>query len=131
MKILFFVNILREGAGMINREISYAEEMHRLKHQVSILSYFNPTAKVSKGITVNRIYPTRYLDQLYNTLLAWPYAFFKIFLHLMMIRPQVVMVDLPGEAKWAYVFRRLFNYKVIFTYHGVANAKCRFRIYRG
>jgi len=27
MKVMFFLNILRQGAGMINREISYAEEL--------------------------------------------------------------------------------------------------------
>ena len=127
MKILFFVNILREGAGMINREISYAEELVQRKHEVRILSYFKATATIDPIVKVNCIYPTKYIGMLYDHFLSKPYAFFKILLHLIIFKPDVVMVDLPGEARWALRFRSLFKYKIIFTYHGVANP----RFYKG
>jgi glycosyltransferase involved in cell wall biosynthesis len=122
MNILFFLNIMREGAGMINREMSFAQELHKLDYKVSILSYFKPTSKIAKGIKVHNVYPTAYRNVLYTHFLSRPYAWLKIFLILLMTRPKVVMVDLPGEAQWAYRFRKLFNFKVIFTYHGVANS---------
>ena len=121
MRILFFMNILRDGAGMINREISYAEQLVERNHTVKILSYFKPTAKVNPRIKVSCIYPTKYIDKLYDSLVSKPYAFINIFIQLFIYKPEIVMVDLPGEARWAVMFRRFFNYKVIFTYHGVAD----------
>ena len=40
LKILFYLNILRDGAGMINREIGFAEELVKRGHKVTILSHF-------------------------------------------------------------------------------------------
>ncbi len=68
MKILFFLNIMRKGAGMINREMCFANELHRNGHEVSILSYFKPTSKVDDGISVSCVYPSRYIDRLYNVM---------------------------------------------------------------
>lgn len=120
VKIMFFLNILRKGAGMINREAAFAEELNKNGYKVSILSYFKPEMIMSPGISVNCVYPTRYIEKFYSHPLGHFYAFFKIFLVLLWVRPKVILVDLPGEAEWACLFRKLFKFKVIFSYHGVA-----------
>lgn len=122
-KVLFFLNILRKGAGMINREAAYAEELNKNGYKVSILSYFKPEMKLHKNICINAVYPTRYIEQLYSSPLGHFFAFFKILLMLLIKRPKIVLVDLPNEAEWAVLFRKLFKYKIIFNYHGVADHK--------
>ena len=123
VKVLFFLNILRKGAGMINREVAFAEELNKSGYKVSILSYFKPAINLNKKISVNCVYPTKYIEKLYSHPLGHFLAFFKILLVLLIKRPAVVLVDLPSEAEWAVAFRRLFNYKIIFSYHGVADHK--------
>ena len=70
MKIMFFLNILRKGAGMINREMCFAEQLASEGHKVSILSYFKPVVKMSDEIKVYNVIPTRYRGRLYLTTLA-------------------------------------------------------------
>ena len=123
MKILFFMNILRTGAGMINREKSFAEELAGQNMQVSVLSYFKAQMKLTSSVAVDDVFSCRYRDILYSNILFKMLAFVKILFVLIKRRPQVVMVDLPAEARWAYLFRPVFGYKVIFTYHGVADDK--------
>ncbi|MCM8533477.1 MAG: glycosyltransferase family 4 protein [Lentisphaeraceae bacterium] len=123
IKVLFFLNILRKGAGMINREAAFAEELNKAGFKVSILSYFKPVMKMNDDIRVNCVYPTRYIEKLYSHTLGRALAFLKILLVFAIRQPDVVLVDLPSEARWAIVFRKLFKYKVIFNYHGVADEK--------
>ena len=121
MKILYFLNILREGAGMINREACFAKQLSKKGCEVSILSYFKASLKVDEKLRVYTVFPTRYLNFLYNSIIGKILAFFKILFVLIKLKPDVIMVDLPAEAWWAYKFRAFLKYKVIFTYHGVAN----------
>ena len=123
MKILYFLNILREGAGMINREACFAKQLSQKGCDVSILSYFKASLRVGPQLKVFNVFPTRFFNFLYESSLAKFFAFFKILFVLIRVKPEIVMVDLPGEAWWAYKFRSLFGYKVLFTYHGVADEK--------
>jgi glycosyltransferase involved in cell wall biosynthesis len=120
-KALFFLNILRKGAGMINREAAFAEELNKAGYEISILSYFKPEMKMDKNISINCVYPTSYIGRLYSHPISHFYAFFKILLVLLIKRPQVVLVDLPSEAEWACLFRKIFKFRIIFSYHGVAD----------
>lgn len=123
IKVLFFLNILRKGAGMINREAAFAEELNKAGYKVSILSYFKPIMNINNQININCVYPTKYIEKLYSHPLGHCLAFLKILLVLVLRRPDVVIVDLPSEAEWAVLFRKYFKYNIIFNYHGVANDK--------
>ena len=54
IKVLFFLNILRKGAGMINREAAFAEELNKNGYDVSILSYFKPEMKLHGELNFSR-----------------------------------------------------------------------------
>ncbi len=122
LRIVFFLNVLREGAGMVNRELGFAKELSKRGASVHILSYFKPQMSLRDfGISVHGVLPLPYLNILYETLVAWPLAFLLILLKLKKLAPDIVCVDLPHEAYWALKFRALFKYKVLFTYHGIDN----------
>ena len=119
-KVLFFVNILKHGAGMVNREIGFATELSKRGWDITFLSYFKSQISLSaRNIKTESVIPTPYFSWLYNTRLAWPLAFILICYKLIKVRPDIVCVDLPHEAAWAIRLRRIFRYKIIFTYHGV------------
>lgn len=123
-KTVFFLNILRDGAGMINRELGFAGELHRRGHQVEIISYFKPEGgPVPEGVPVHTLMPSRYRDILYKPAVAFPLLFPRLLMLLRRIRPTRVSVDLAGEAWWALLMRRFFHYELVFTYHGVADSK--------
>ncbi|NRA38947.1 MAG: glycosyltransferase family 4 protein [Planctomycetes bacterium] len=123
-KILFFMNILRDGAGMINRELGFIDELSQRNYQVTILSYFRPNSSYSnEKVSIQKVLPFSYYSFLYERLFAYPLIFILLFFKFLRLRPQVVFVDLHQEAFWALVLRRFFRYKVVFTYHGVANSK--------
>ena len=121
MKVLFFLNMLREGTSIVNREASFAEELVHRGCKVSVLSYFKATLSLSSELDVYTIFPVHFVDSLRQSQLMKLVAFFKIFFVLCRVRPEVVMVDLPEEAWWACLLRPVFRYKIIFTYHGIAN----------
>jgi glycosyltransferase involved in cell wall biosynthesis len=120
LRIVFFLNILRDGAGMVNRELGFAKELVKRGSSVHILSYFKPQMNPGDaGIAVCGVLPLPYFRFLYETLVAWPLARVLIFRRLKKLAPDIVCVDLPHEAYWALKFRRRLNYRVLFTYHGV------------
>lgn len=122
--VVFFLNILREGAGMVNREMGMAKELAKRDFVVHMLSYFKPQLKLGDfGISVHGVFPLPYFSFLYETLIAWPIACLLIFMRLRKIAPDIVCVDLPHEAYWALKFRKWLNYRVLFTYHGVDDPK--------
>jgi len=119
-KVVFFVNILKHGAGMVNREIGFATELATRGWDITFLSYFKPQISLEqRNIKSTAVIPTPYFGWLYDTLIAWPIALTLILIKLFKIRPHIVCVDLPHEAYWALLLRPLFGYKVLFTYHGV------------
>lgn len=122
-KKIFFLNILRPGAGMINREVGIARELAKRGQDVMILSYFKPSMDTSnESFEVRKIWPVRYFSFLYENPLVYPFVFMYLLFFFWRTRPSKVFVDLHQEAMWAILFRRFFKYEVIFTYHGVA--KC-------
>ena len=122
--ILFFMNVLRKGAGMINRETAMANELAQRGHNISILSYFKPEeVSLNSNIKLCHIINARYRDILCNNIFFKIIFALKVFLTFYKIKPEYVMVDLPEEAQWANLFKPFFGYKVIFTYHGVADEK--------
>ena len=123
-RIVFYLNILRDGAGMINREIGYSRQLDKLDYKVSIISHFKPTRSNSDlNITIKTVWNTRYLNILYSNIFIYPLTLIKLFFLLLSMRPEVLFVDLFQEAWWALVFKPIFNYKIVFTYHGVADSK--------
>lgn len=123
MKIVIFLNILRDGAGMVNRELGFAEELAKAGAEVTILSYFKPDFIPSiKGVTVERVLPLKYYGIFYETVIGAMLAWWPIRRILKRLNPDVILTDLPHEAKWAVRFRKAFNYRVVYTYHGVANS---------
>ena len=122
--ILFFMNILRDGAGMINREIGFVGELKKRGYNVSILSYFRPQKVLDDpSIPVDRVFRTNYHTRLYENPLFFPLAFILVFLKFLKFKPDIVFVDLAHENRWANIFRPIFSYKVISTYHGVAESR--------
>lgn len=122
-KKIFFLNILRPGAGMINREVGIAREFAKRGQDVMILSYFKPSMDTSKELfEVRKIWPVRYFSFLYENPLVYPFVFIYLLIFFWRTRPSKVFVDLHQEAMWAILFRSLFKYEVIFTYHGVAKS---------
>ncbi len=127
-RIMFYVNILRDGAGMINREVGYAKQFAANGADVTILSHFKVATKMKfNNIKTKNVWPTRYRRHLYDFPLFYPLTFLRLFYHFLCIRPEIVFVDLHQEAWWALLFRRFFSFKIIFTYHGVADS----RFYQG
>ena len=123
-RVVFYVNILRDGAGMINREIGFSRQLYLKGYDVSIISHFKPTRlSPDVGIKMKTVWNTRYLNILYNNILLFPITFIKLFIILVQLRPEILFVDLYQEAWWGLVFKAIFRYKVIFTYHGVADSK--------
>ncbi len=123
LRILFYLNILRDGAGMINREAGFAEELAARGHEVTILSHFRATKSVAKPVRVETVFKTPYTNWLYDRPFGFPKTIHTFQRVVRRLRPHVVMVDLPQEAKWAIRYRRKYGYRVLFTYHGVANGK--------
>ncbi len=118
--IVFFVNILRKGAGMINRNLGMAKALTAQGGRISFLRYFRPCHQPDPAtIPVYTILKTRYLDRLYGTALAFVPASVLIAWKLLRLRPDILCVDLPHEAFWALLFRPLFKYRIVFTYHGM------------
>jgi glycosyltransferase involved in cell wall biosynthesis len=120
---LFFVNVLRDGAGMINREIGIARDMTRRGADVTMLSYFRPSIDPGEGVRVEKVWRTGYFGLLYDCLLIQPLALFLIAWKFLKLRPQIVLVDLHQEAWWALCLRPVFGYRIVFTYHGVADSR--------
>ncbi len=121
---LFFLNIVRDGAGMINRELGFAGELRRRGYAVHILSYFKAQdSLIPEGVSSSELIPSKYRALFYRRLVAFPYVLVKLFLTLRRFRPTHVFVDLPNEAWWALLLKRVFGYEVIFTYHGVADSR--------
>jgi len=121
--VFFFMNWLRDGAGMINREIGFAEELAERGAKVSVASHFRPSNHLKNpDIPVDTVVPTRYLDLFYQHALTKPWVGLRIKKILAKHRPEIVFVDLPAEAYWALKFRKKFGYKIVFTYHGVADS---------
>ena len=120
-KILFFMNILRDGAGMINREIGFVCELKKRGFDVSVLSYFRPQKSLSDpSIPVDRVFRTNYYTSLYESPIFFPLAFILVFFKLLKFKPDVIFVDLAHENRWASIFKPIFGYKIVSTYHGVA-----------
>lgn len=125
---MFYVNILRDGAGMINREVGYAKQFAANGANVTILSHFKVATKIKfNNIKTKTVWPTRYRRHLYDFPLFYPMTFLRLLYHFLCIRPEIVFVDLHQEAWWVLLFRRFFHFKIIFTYHGVADS----RFYKG
>jgi glycosyltransferase involved in cell wall biosynthesis len=123
-RLVFFVNILRDGAGMINREIGLAEELARRGADVTLLSYFRPSLTPRESrLKVDRIWRTGYYGFLCDSLLIRPLALLLVAWKFLRLRPQVVLVDLHQEARLALWLRPLFGYRILFTYHGVADSR--------
>lgn len=124
MSILFFMNELREGAGMINREVGFAKELVKRGWNVGILSFFKPSWNIEEPkITVQSCLPLKYYWFLYEHIFFYPLIALIVFIRLYRLKPTVLMVDQHQEAFWALLFRPFFRYQVVFTYHGVAAGK--------
>jgi len=121
---LFFLNIVRDGAGMINRELGYAGELRRRGYAVHILSYFQAQdSLIPEGVSCSELVPSKYRALFYRRLVVFPYVLVKLFMALRRFRPTHVFVDLPNEAWWALLLKPVFGYEVVFTYHGVADSR--------
>ena len=121
--IVIFLNILRDGAGMVNRELGFAEELARAGAEVTVLSYFKPElVPAIDGVKVLRVLPLKYYDLLYETALGTAVAWVPIRRLLKRLKPDLILTDLPHETAWAVRFRKAFGYRVVYTYHGVANS---------
>ncbi|MDF7823986.1 glycosyltransferase family 4 protein [Pontiellaceae bacterium B12227] len=124
LRIVIFLNILRDGAGMVNRELGFAEELAKAGADVTVLSYFKPAfIPAIEGVKIRRVLPVKYFDLLYETALGTALAWWPIRRILKELKPDVVLTDLPHETAWAVRFRKAFRYRVVYTYHGVANSK--------
>ena len=123
LRVVFFLNILRDGAGMVNRELGFAEALAKAGATVTVLSYFKPASiPAIEGLTFKRILPVKYYDFLYETGVGFCAAYLRVRRAFAQLKPDLVFVDLPHEASWAVRFRAALHYRVIFTYHGVANS---------
>lgn len=124
VKVAYYLNILRDGAGMINRECGFARQLSEAGASVSIISHFRPTKKSpSDQIPVYTVWPTRYRGLFYHKWMFFPLTVLRLLWLFLRIRPDIVLVDLHWEAFWALFLRKVFRYRVVFTYHGVANSK--------
>jgi glycosyltransferase involved in cell wall biosynthesis len=125
VKLLFFVNHLRSGAGMINRVIGLAKELSHLGHRVSLLGYFaaEPRSPDLAPLRYSCLYRLRYRWWLYEVSVLYPITAAIFFWKLVRERPDIVFVELHHEAMVARWWRWLYRYRIVFTYHGVADSK--------
>ena len=49
LKVMYYLNVLRDGAGMINREIGLAQHLQKSGHDVTILSHFRSQMNMVTG----------------------------------------------------------------------------------
>lgn len=124
-RILFFVNHLRDGAGMIHRVMGLSKELARLGHETSILQYFEGDSQWSKesGIPCDTLVRTRYRWWLYENPIVYPFVLFFLFFKFLSHRPEWVFCELHHEAFLSCLLRPIFGFKVVYTYHGVADEK--------
>lgn len=123
-RILFYMNWLRSGAGMINRELAFAREIVERGGEVTILSHFRPELETGDSrIEVRTLIDTSYRHRWYNYPATNWLVNRKVQSTIKDIAPELVFTDLPMEAERALKLKRKLNYKTIHTYHATADGQ--------
>lgn len=129
-RLLFFLNWLRPGAGMINRELAFAEQLAERGAEVTLLSHFKPQIRpTNPAIRVRTLIPTGFRHRWYNHALTRRLVDFRTRQVFKTSRPEIVFTDLPVEAERALRIRDRMrlgakdarSFRVAYTYHGTAD----------
>lgn len=125
-RINFFVNTLSEGRGIPNRVVSLASEMSRSGDGVSILTFNRSNRSLPETLTIKEpmFGRTRRLPyktvEIHNALLN-KIAERSLERAFKELKPDVVFVDYAPLDRFAVKLRKKAGYKLIYTYHGVAD----------
>lgn len=120
-RLLFFVNWLRNGAGMINREVAFARELAAKGAKVHLLSHFEPEMEVP-GLPVEVLVHSSFKGRWYNHWLTRGLIDRRTRSVFERLRPDVIFTDLPVEAERALRLRPP-GAAIVHTYHGTADGK--------
>ncbi|MEW6534448.1 MAG: glycosyltransferase family 4 protein [Candidatus Auribacterota bacterium] len=126
MKITFLINTLSEGKGIPNRVASMAVALDKKGDTVSIVTFDRANRSLPDSIRVlepklfgKMRLPYRFLEMksgLFNAL-----ARTSIMACLKRLAPEVVVVDFVPVDRYAMGCRKKLGYKVVYTYHGIAD----------
>ncbi len=126
MKINFLINTLSEGKGIPNRVVGVASELSRREHDVSILTLDRSNRSLPSKIVVKQPYlignqqlPFRFIESdniLFNSIVKN-----KLGSQIKQLTPDVMFVDFSPLDKFANALKEKFGYKMIYTYHGIAD----------
>ncbi len=126
MRIAFLETTLEEGKGIPNRAVALAEGLSAAGHDVTLLAFRTDREQIAPRV---RILPIRSVGSLplpfrladSRNPLAWRAANHFIQKALDRVDPEIVCVDYTPLDAFALHGRGRRRYKVVYTYHGVAN----------
>lgn len=126
MRIAFLETTLEEGKGIPNRAVALASGLAALGHDVTLLAFRTDREGLPPG---PRVLPFRSIGKLrlpFRTAdssnpLLWRTANHLIQKTIDRVNPEIVCVDYPPLDAFALHGRGRRRYKVVYTYHGVAN----------
>ena len=126
MRIAFLETTLEEGKGIPNRAVALASGLAALGHDVTLFAFRTDREGIPPGLRVlpfqsigNLPLPFRAADS--SSPLLWRAANLFIQRALDRVAPEIVCVDYTPLDAFALHGRGRRRYRVVYTYHGVAN----------
>jgi glycosyltransferase involved in cell wall biosynthesis len=126
MRLVFLETTIEEGKGIPNRAVALASGLSSLGHDVTLLAFRTDRENLPPGL---RVLPLRSIGNLplpfraaqSSNPLLWRAA--NLFIQRAIDRadPEIVCVDYTPLDAFALYGRGRRRYKVVYTYHGVAN----------
>jgi len=126
MKINFLINSLSEGKGIPNRVMSLATLLASSSHEISIVTMDKAGRAIPPNVTVRepklffaQKLPYKFVES--KSTLLNKIASLSIGREFRSVSPDVVLVDFTPMDIYANSLKRKFGYKVVYTYHGIAD----------